>query len=168
MSRSVERSLPGTASTVFFAPNQVNYGGLGRLDLTAYSGLQIVVGFSDQGGPVKFTLWDGTAGGIIYATTTFDVPGGIPAGSPVTLTRDFSEFDFEAESITDVLRRVGAIQMEIDATAVATGMGSATGHRADCSRAGPVLCWSILTLAGVVTHRFRRRRRAPMRKIIMD
>ena len=101
-----------------FAPNQVNYGGLGLLDLTAYTGLQIVVGFSDQGGPVKFTLWDGTAGGLIYATTTFDVPGGIPAGSPLTLTREFSEFDFEAESITDVLKRVGAIQMEIDATAV--------------------------------------------------
>ena len=141
-----------------FGPNQVNYGGLGRLDLTAYTGLQIVVGFSDQGGPIKFTFWDGTAGGVIYATTTFDVPGGIPAGSPLTLTRSFLDFDFEAESITDVLKRVGAIQMEIDATGVAQqGWDLQLDAVRIVPEPGSVLCWSILTLAGVVTHRLRRR-----------
>lgn len=144
-----------------FGPTQVKYDGLGTLDLSAYTGIELVVGFSDVGGPVKFTLWDGTAGGALYITGTIDVPAGIPFGSPVKLVKDFSEFDYQAESIGDVLKRVGAIQMEVDATDLAQkGWDLQIDSVRIVPEPGSIACWGLLTVAGVVTGIRRRRRSA--------
>jgi len=102
----------------------VDYAGLGGLDFLIYTTLDLMVTFSDVGGPINFTFWDASdLTGQTYARTTFTVPGSVPAGSSLLLTRNFTMADFSVfgtgATLTSILGNVGAIQMEIDATAVA-------------------------------------------------
>jgi hypothetical protein len=105
-----------------FAPGQVNYAGLGGVDFTTALQLDLLVTFSDISGPVKFVFWDATdLSGNSRATTTFTVPGGIPAGSNVLLSKTFlNPLDFTAAggTLAGIFGNVGAIQMEIDARGV--------------------------------------------------
>jgi hypothetical protein len=100
-----------------YLPGQVKYNGLGSLDFTQYSSLDIMLVSSDVGGPVKFTFWDSRFGGTSYATVTFNVPGGINSNVPNTLlSKDFlTDFSATNGNIYDILSHVGAIQMEVDA-----------------------------------------------------
>lgn len=101
-------------------PTSVVYNGLGSIDFTIYDFLEIIVSFSDLAGPVHFTFWDSNdLSGNTFAQTTFNVPGGILSGSNVSLTQEFSNFTANGASLTEILDSVGAIQMEIDATASA-------------------------------------------------
>ena len=105
-----------------FGPGQVDYDGLGSIDFTVDQVLQILVTFSDVGGPVRLTFWDANdLTGNTYAQHTFNVPGGIPAASMVLLSAAFNNANFTAvgDSLSNILASVGAIQLEIDATAVA-------------------------------------------------
>jgi hypothetical protein len=105
-----------------FAPGQVSYAGLGGIDFTQALQLDLLVTFSDVGGPVKFVFWDAAdLSGNTRATTTFTVPGSIPAASSVTLSKTFLSSDFTATggTLASIFANVGAIQMEIDARAVA-------------------------------------------------
>jgi hypothetical protein len=105
-----------------FRPDQVQYNGLGSVDFSIYDALEMLVTFSDVGGPVRFTFWDSNdLSGGTFAQTTFAVPGGIPAGSSVMLSRNFNLTDFTATggTLANILDSVGAIQMEIDARATA-------------------------------------------------
>jgi hypothetical protein len=103
----------------------VDYDGLGGLDLTA--GLQdtffeLLLTFSDIGGPLILTVYEQGGAGSNYAQTTFALPGGVPTGSSNIQTKrmDLSDFNlFGTAALGDVFTNAGAIVMEINATAVA-------------------------------------------------
>lgn len=97
----------------------VDYDGLGGIDFSGAENLEIIVTFSDLGGPVRFKFWDANdPSGNTFAETTFTVPGLIPSGSSVLLSQAFSSFSPTGGSLDSILDSVGAIQMWIDATAV--------------------------------------------------
>lgn len=100
----------------------INYSGLGGLDLTgglADPFFELLLTFSDVGGPLRLSVFE-QGGGSKFASTTFAVPGGVPSGSPEPLTRDFADFVLNgATTLSKVFSSVGAILLEIDATAVA-------------------------------------------------
>lgn len=101
-------------------PANVDFDGLGGLDFLIYDTLELKVTFSDLGGPVNFRFWSAAdPTGNIYADTTFAVPGLIPSGSNVILTRSLSTPDFTAVggTLASILGNVGAIQMTVDARA---------------------------------------------------
>ena len=101
-------------------PNQVNYGGLGGIDFSAETSIELLVTFSDVGGPVQLTFWDADdLTGNTFARTTLNVPGGVPSGSSVLLSTPLSSFTAFGGSLANIFSSVGAIQMTIDATAVA-------------------------------------------------
>lgn len=98
----------------------VDYNGLGVIDFSGAENLDIIVTFSDLGGPIKFKFWDADdLSGNTFAETTFTVPSSIPSGSPVLLSQAFSGFSATGDSLDNILDSVGAIQMWIDATAEA-------------------------------------------------
>ena len=102
----------------------VNFTGLGGIDFTAGlldAFLEMEVNFSDVGGPVRFTVFQNVAAGDKFATGTINVPGGIPSGSSVILTKELSTFVLggTAASLGEVFTNVGALIMTIDATALA-------------------------------------------------
>lgn len=101
-------------------PSAIDYDGLGGLDFSAFDRVNLVVNFSDIGGPARFTVFDADdlTGGT-FASTTLDLPGGVPVGSTVTVTSFFSSFTAVGGSLDGIFDSVGAIQFEIDATAAA-------------------------------------------------
>lgn len=108
-------------------PDQVNFNGLGGIDFSIYDALEIAIAFSDLGSPINFTFWDGNdLTGNTFAEMTFIIPPNIEedpeANPPIpasVFSKNFNTTDFTVTgpaSLADILSRVGAIQMEIDAT----------------------------------------------------
>lgn len=101
-------------------PNQVNYAGLGSIDFSGETALELLVTFSDIGGPVHITFWDASdLTGNTFAKATLVVPGGVPSNSSVLLSMPLSSFVATGGTLANIFDSVGAIQMVIDATAVA-------------------------------------------------
>ena len=89
----------------------VDYDGLGGIDLTdGYDGFDLIVSFSDIGGPVKLSIFDASDNSAAsVATATFNVPAGIPTDTPTAVHLDFADFTGTTSALTDA----GAILMEV-------------------------------------------------------
>ena len=105
--------LPGTS--------QVDFDGLGGFDFAAQSSqVDLSLTFSDLGGPIRFTFWDADdPTGATFATGTMNAPGGVISGSMVPLSLPFASLAPTGGTLVDILDSVGAVQMIIDATALA-------------------------------------------------
>lgn len=89
----------------------VDYDGLGGIDLTdGYDGFDLIVSFSDIGGPVKLSIFDSSDNSAAsFATATFNVPAGIPSDTPTPIHVGFADFTGTTSALTDA----GAILMEV-------------------------------------------------------
>jgi hypothetical protein len=89
----------------------IKYNGLGGIDLTSGAdAFEVVVSFSDIGGPALFSVFDQTANSAAaVAKATLNIPGGIPVNTPTPLLLPFSSFT----GTTSALSNAGAILMEI-------------------------------------------------------
>lgn len=89
----------------------VDYDGLGGVDLTSGGdAFEIVVSFSDVGGPIMFSVFDSTANSVAaVATASLMIPAGIPANSPTAFELPFADFVGTTSALSDA----GAILMEI-------------------------------------------------------
>lgn len=89
----------------------IDFDGLGGVDLTAgANAFEVVVSFSDIGGPAYFSIYESTANNLsAVATATLNIPGGIAVSTPTPLMLPFSSFTGTTSALSDA----GAIVMEI-------------------------------------------------------
>lgn len=89
----------------------VDYNGLRGVDLAAAGdAFEIVVSFSDVGGPVMFSVFDNTAdSGAAVATASLAIPAGIPANTPTAFELPFADFVGTTSALSDA----GAVLMEV-------------------------------------------------------
>ncbi len=90
----------------------IDFNGLQSFDLTAGAdAFEVVVSFSDIGGPIHFSVFDSTANdAAAVATATLTVPGGIAPNTPTSLVLPFASFTGTTSALSDA----GAILMEVE------------------------------------------------------
>ena len=91
----------------------IDFDGLQNLDLTAdgADAIEVVISFSDRGGPINFSVFDSTANSAgAVATATLNVPGNIPPNTPTSLLLPFASFIGTTSALSDA----GAILMEVE------------------------------------------------------
>ena len=142
--------------------SNINYAGLGGINLLANSGTRFNFGVekSDIAGPLKVTVFDAAdITGSTFASGSLNVAGGILSADPTVLySMLFSTMSASSGSVNSILSNAGAIQLEIDASAPAQESWDINLSFFGTDSASPVPAPAIpLTLALVVMGLMTRR-----------
>jgi hypothetical protein len=158
-------------------PSQVDFDGLPPVDFASQSSqVDVLLNFSDIGGPIRFTFWDADdPTGATFATATISAPGGVAPGSSVPLSVSFGSFAATGASLEDIFSSVGAVQLEVDATAIAqegwdmrldyVQTSGSPFSTLPSNSAVPEPSTSLLLTVGIIGLPARRRRRGPPLRI---
>jgi len=95
-------------------------------DFSEFSFLEFSVQFSDLGGPIEVTFYDGDdPTGNTFASTVITIPGTTTTGeavlpdNPVFVSQSFDEFTATGATFEDIIDNVGAIELVINAEGAA-------------------------------------------------
>lgn len=131
----------------------------GLLDFTVYGFINLHVGFSYIGGPVRFTIWDGAdPTGATFAHGTPVVPQ-VDLGSNERLSLTVASLVPSAgASLAQILDSVGAIRMVVDATANAQTGWDSHYTRLEVSSTVPLPASGMMPVSALAAAAWVRRR----------